>query len=126
MNRCIEVNGRYIGPGYPTYIVAEMSANHNQDYDRAVRIIEAAKEAGADAIKLQTYTPDTMTIDCKNEYFVISGSPWSGRILYDLYREAHTPWDWQPKLKTIAEGLGLDFFSTPFDGTAVDYLEGLL
>lgn len=120
----IEISSRHIGPGYPTYIIAEMSANHNQDFDRAVKIIEAAKETGADAIKLQTYTPDTLTIDCDNEYFCIGkGTIWEGRNLYDLYGEAYTPWEWQPKLKDLANDLGLAFFSTPFDHTAVDFLE---
>ncbi len=126
MSRFIEINGRRIGPGYPTYIIAEMSANHNQDFDQAVRIIEAAKEAGADAIKLQTYTPDTLTIDCDNEYFRIGkGTLWQGRTLYDLYSEAYMPWDWQPRLKQIANELGLDIFSTPFDEIAVDFLEAM-
>jgi sialic acid synthase SpsE len=95
----ITVNNRKVGPGNPTYIIAEMSANHNQDWDQAVKIIEAAKEAGADAVKLQTYTPDTLTIDCDNEYFRIKGTIWEGKNLYALYREAYTPWEWQPKLK---------------------------
>lgn len=119
----IIINHRKIGPGHPAYIVAEMSANHNQDFDQAVRIIEAAKEAGADAIKLQTYRPDTITIDESNEYFQIRGTVWQGEKLYDLYAKAYTPWEWQPKLKAIANKLGLDFFSTPFDTTAVDFLE---
>lgn len=123
-NAYIVVNNRRIGPGYPVYIVAEMSANHNQDFEQAVKIIEAAKEAGADAIKIQTYTPDTLTINCNNEYFQIGkGTLWEGRNFYDLYGEAYTPWDWQPKLKEIANQLGLDLFSTPFDETAVDFLE---
>lgn len=122
----IEINARRIGPGYPTYIIAEMSANHNQQFDQAVRIIEAAKEAGADAVKLQTYTPDTITIDCSNEYFRVKGTLWEGRTLYDLYGEAYTPWDWQPKLKEIANDLGLDLFSSPFDDTAVDFLETMV
>jgi pseudaminic acid synthase len=125
MNPFIKINGRRVGPDYPAYIVAEMSANHNQDFDQAVKIIEAAKEAGADAIKLQTYTPDTITIDCDNEYFRIKGTLWDGHTLYDLYGEAYTPWDWQPRLKEIANELGLDLFSTPFDETAVDFLEGM-
>jgi pseudaminic acid synthase len=125
MNPFIKINGRRVGPDYPAYIVAEMSANHNQDFDQAVKIIEAAKEASADAIKLQTYTPDTMTIDCNNEYFQIRGTLWDGRALYDLYGEAYTPWDWQPRLKEIANGLGLDLFSTAYDDTAVDFLEGM-
>ncbi|MGB0383333.1 MAG: pseudaminic acid synthase [Ardenticatenaceae bacterium] len=124
MTNIIEINGRSIGKGYPTYIIAEMSANHNQDFEQAIKIIEAAKEAGADAIKLQTYTPDTITISCNNQYFQIGqGTIWQGRNLYDLYGEAYTPWEWQPKLKQIANELGLDFFSTPFDETAIDFLE---
>jgi pseudaminic acid synthase len=117
------INKRQIGTGEQTYIIAEMSANHNQDFDQAVRIIEAAKASGADAIKLQTYTPDTMTIDSNQEHFLIKGTLWEGNNLYDLYREAYTPWEWQPKLKDIANDLGLDLFSTPFDPTAVDFLE---
>jgi len=125
MTAWIEINGRRIGPGHPVYVVAEMSANHGQDFAQAVRIIQAAKEAGAEAIKLQTYTPDTLTINCDNEHFRIHGGLWDGRTLYDLYGEAYTPWEWQPKLKELADGLGLDFFSTPFDGTAVDFLEDM-
>jgi N-acetylneuraminate synthase len=119
----LNINSRKIGPGEPVYIVAEMSANHNQDFDQAVRILEEAKAAGADAVKLQTYTPDTITIDCDNEYFKIKGTLWEGKNLYQLYGEAHTPWEWQAKLKGIADQLGLDLFSTPFDTTAVDFLE---
>ena len=123
MDYQIEINSRKIGPGHLSYIIAEMSANHNQDFDQAVKIIEAVKEAGADAVKLQTYTPDTLTIDCDNEYFRIKGTIWEGEYLYQLYSEAYTPWEWQPKLKKIANDLGLDLFSTPFDDTAVDFLE---
>ncbi len=119
----ITINGRAIGAGHPVYIIAEMSANHGQDYDRAVRILEAAKAAGADAIKLQTYTPDTLTIDCDAEPFRIKGTIWEGRTLYELYGEACTPWDWQPRLLQAARGLGLDLFSSPFDESAVDFLE---
>ena len=119
----ILINGRKIGPGKPAYIIAEMSANHNQDFNQAVKIIEAAKEAGADAVKLQTYTPDTLTIDCNNEYFKIKGTLWEGKNLYELYGEAYTPWEWQPKLKKVADNLGLDLFSSPFDSSAVDFLE---
>jgi pseudaminic acid synthase len=115
---------RQIGAGHPVYIVAELSANHNQDYDQAVRIIRAAREAGADAVKLQTYTADTITLRSDGEYFQIRGGTlWDGRTLYDLYDEAYTPWAWQPKLKELAESLGLDCFSSPFDDTAVDFLE---
>lgn len=124
MSVSITINGRMIGPGQPVYIIAEMSANHNQDFDQAVKIIHTAKESGADAVKLQTYTPDTITIDGDNEYFRIGkGTIWEGRTLYDLYQEAYTPWEWQPKLKVIADDLGLDLFSSPFDHTAVDFLE---
>ncbi len=124
MRTKISIHGREIGNGCPVYIIAEMSANHGQDFDQAIRIIQAAREAGADAIKLQTYTPDTLTVDCDNEYFQIGrGTIWEGRRLYDLYQEAYTPWEWQPKLKEIAEDLGLDLFSSPFDATAVDFLE---
>ncbi len=88
----ITINNRKIGPGFSTYIIAEMSANHNQNFDQAVKIVELAKACGADAVKLQTYTPDTITIDCKNEYFKIKETIWKGRTLYDLYGEAYTPW----------------------------------
>jgi N-acetylneuraminate synthase len=124
-NATITVNGHSIGAGCPTYIIAEMSANHQQSFDQAVKLLEAAKEAGADAVKLQTYTPDTLTIDCDQPYFRIQGTLWEGRTLYDLYGEAYTPWDWHPKLKAVAATLGLDLFSTPFDETAVDFLERL-
>lgn len=118
------IGQRNITKGAATYIIAEMSANHGQSYDEAVKIIHAAKEAGADAIKLQTYTPDTITINCDNEYFRIKeGTIWEGKNLYALYKEAYTPWEWQPKLKKIANDLGMDLFSTPFDYTAVDFLD---
>lgn len=106
-----------------TYIIAEMSANHAGSIERAKEIIHAAKEAGADCIKIQTYTPDTMTIDCDNEYFHIDGGTWDGENLYDLYKKAYTPWEWQAELKVEAEKTGIDFLSTPFDKTAVDFLE---
>ena len=121
----IEINGRRIGPGHPAYIVAEMSANHGQDFAQAAELVRAAKACGADAVKLQTYTPDTLTIDCDNDYFRIDGTVWHGRTLYDLYGEAYTPWEWQPKLKRIADEIGLDLFSTPFDAGAVDFLEAM-
>ena len=120
----MKIGRRNIGPEHPVYVVAELSANHNQDFDHAVRIIEAAKEAGADAVKLQTYTPDTITIASDREEFLVSGGTlWDGRNLHDLYAEAFTPWDWQPKLKQVAEDLGMDCFSSAFDSTAVDFLE---
>jgi pseudaminic acid synthase len=124
MEVTLKINGRWIGPGQRAYIIAEMSANHHQDFVGAVKIIKAAKDAGADAVKLQTYTPDTITLDCRNEYFQIGpGTIWAGRNLYELYKEAYTPWEWQPKLKEIADGLGLALFSSPFDHSAVDFLE---
>ena len=122
----IKIGDRIIGEGHPVFIIAEMSANHLQDFDRAVAIIKAAKDAGADAIKLQTYTPDTMTIDCDNDFFIISqGTVWDGKTFYDLYKEAYTPWEWHKPLQKIAEDEGLIFFSTPFDKTAVDLLEDI-
>lgn len=120
----IVIQGRRIGAGHPAYIIAELSANHRQNYDQAVAIIHAAKSAGVDAIKLQTYTADTITIDCRTGPFVVGeGTIWNGRNLHDLYHEAHTPWDWQPKLKAVADSVGLHCFSSPFDVTAVDFLE---
>lgn len=121
----MHIAGRAIGPGCPTYVIAELSANHAQRLEQAIRLVEAAKEAGADAVKLQTYTPDTLTIDCDNEYFRIQGLLWAGRTLYDLYREAYMPWEWHVRLKEVASTLGLALFSTPFDPTAVDFLERL-
>jgi len=115
---------RAIGPNEPVFIIAEMSGNHNQSYTRAKKIIDAAVEAKVDAIKLQTYTPDTITIDCDNEYFQVkTNDAWKGQTLYELYKKAYTPWEWQPKLKEYAEKKGILFFSTPFDDTAVDFLE---
>jgi pseudaminic acid synthase len=117
---------RKIGPGQPVFIVAEMSGNHNQDIKRAYKIIDAAAAAGVDAVKLQTYTPDTITIDCDKEYFKIKvNDAWRGRTLYSLYQQAYTPWEWQGELKAYGEAKGLVVFSTPFDETAVDFLEGL-
>lgn len=109
--------------GSSTYIIAEVSANHNGSIDRAEAIIRLAAESGADAVKLQTYTADTMTIPCDNEYFKIKGTLWEGRTLHDLYQEAYTPWEWTPRLMALAKDLGIDCFSTPFDASAVDYLE---
>lgn len=120
------IGSRRIGPGLPVYIIAEMSANHHQDYEQAAALVRAAKEAGADAIKLQTYTPDTMTLNLRTPEFLIgAGTLWQGQNLYELYGEAYTPWEWQPRLKDLAESLGLDCFSTPFDATAVDFLEAM-
>lgn len=109
-----------------TFIIAELSANHGHDINIAKETIKAAKESGADAIKIQTYTADTLTIDCDNEYFTLNnGTIWDGRTLYDLYKEAYTPWEWQRELMEYANSLGLIFFSTPFDKSAVDFLEEL-
>jgi len=120
----VQICDRTIGPGQPVYIIAELSANHHQDFERAGRLIDAAKDAGADAVKLQTYTPDTITIRSnRSEFRVTGGTIWDGRSLYDLYGEAFTPWDWQPKLKQMANAAGLALFSSPFDETAVDFLE---
>ena len=105
------------------YMIAEMSANHAGSFERAKEILYVAKESGADCIKLQTYTPDTMTIDCDNEYFHISNGTWEGENLYQLYQKAYTPWEWQADLKKEAEKIGLDFLSTPFDKSSVDFLE---
>jgi pseudaminic acid synthase len=118
------VGKRAIGNGHPVYVIAELSANHNQEFEQAVRIVRAARDAGADAVKLQTYTPDTITMRSQLEYFQVHGGTlWDGRTLYDLYAEAYTPWEWQPRLQQVAEELGIDFFSSAFDGTAVDFLE---
>lgn len=126
MGASVTIGKRIIGAGQPVYTIAELSANHNQSFDKAVRIIEAAKEAGADAVKLQTYTPDTMTLRSDLKQFRIDGGTlWDGRSLYELYGEAHTPWDWHPRLKKAANDLGLDLFSSPFDATAVDFLESM-
>ena len=107
----MKIGDRLIGEGQPCYIVAEISANHNQNFENAEKIIHAAKKAGADAVKLQTYTPETMTLDCEREDFQIpSDSIWSGKKLFELYAEAYTPWDWHPKLQRVAHDCGLDFF----------------
>jgi len=122
----IYINGREIGASCPVYVIAELSANHGHSFDQAVAIIHAAKAAGADAVKVQTYTPETITINSENSYFRVGGGTlWDGRNLYDLYREAYTPWEWQPQLKKIANAVGLDFFSSAFDPSAVEFLETL-
>jgi N-acetylneuraminate synthase len=119
-----EIDNRRIGNGAGVYVIAELSANHNQRFDDAVDLVRAARDAGADAVKLQTYTPETLTL-CSNrpEFRVAGGTLWDGKTLYDLYGEAFTPWDWQPRLKAIADELGIALFSTPFDPTAVHFLE---
>ncbi|MBS4028927.1 MAG: pseudaminic acid synthase [Ignavibacteriales bacterium] len=122
----LSISGRKVGEDARVLIIAELSANHQQKFDVAVETIKAAKQAGADAIKLQTYLPETITLDCDNEYFQIKqGTLWDGKTLSELYKEAYTPWEWHPKLQSIAEELGLIFFSSPFDTTAVDFLESL-
>ncbi len=122
----IQINGRRIGAGHPAYIVAEMSCNHGGSFEKAVKLVQEAKRSGADAIKLQTYTPDTLTLDSPQEQFKINkGTAWDGQTLYQLYGKAYTPWDWQPKLKVVADEAGIDLFSSPFDDTAVEFLERL-
>jgi len=122
----ITIAGRRIGPGHPPYIIAEMSGNHGgKDIERAFALLVAAKKAGADAVKLQTYTADTITIDHNGPGFRIEGGLWNGRTLYELYEKAHTPWDWHPRLFAKARELGIALFSSPFDPTAVELLEKL-
>lgn len=125
MSNTICINGRQIGPRFAPYIIAELSANHNGRLETALRLVEEAKTAGADAVKLQTYTPDTITLASEAEEFRIRGGLWDGRTLHDLYREAHMPWDWHKSLFDYARKLGISIFSSPFDRTAVDLLEDL-
>lgn len=125
MNPEIAIAGRNIGPEHAPYVIAEMSANHNGNIETAYKIIEAAKQAGADAVKLQTYRPDTITLNCDTEDFRIHGGLWDGRTLYELYEEAHMPWDWHAPLFAHARKHGITIFSSPFDNTAVDLLEDL-
>lgn len=120
----LSIGKHKVGDEQKVFIIAELSANHGHNFETAVKTIYAAKEAGVDAIKLQTYTPDTITIDCDNKYFQVNqGTIWDGTTLYKLYQSAYTPWEWQPKLKKIAEDIGLECFSSPFDTSAVDFLE---
>src|ERR1700734_4149795 len=121
----VSIAGRAIGPDRPPYVIAEMSGNHNGDIGRALALIEAAKAAGADAGKLQTYTADTITIDHDGPGFIVEGGPWRGRKLHDLYGEAHTPWEWHPRLFEHARAVGIACFSSPFDPTAVAFLQAL-
>lgn len=121
----MKIANRKIGKGHKPYIIAEMSGNHNGDITRAIELIKAAKDAGADAVKLQTYTADTITINHDSEEFMIRGGLWDGSKLYNLYEQAHTPWDWHKTLFDEAEKLGITIFSSPFDHTAVDFLESL-
>lgn len=124
MNKRFKIGNTWVGENAPAFIVAEISGNHNQDYNRAVEIIHAAKEAGANAIKLQTYTADTITLNCDAPCFQIKeGTIWDGMTLHQLYREAYTPWEWQPRLMEEALKLGLECFSSPFDFSSVDFLE---
>ena len=121
----IGLQNKYIGYSCPVFIIAEVSANHGQDFDRAVELVRKAKECGADAVKFQAYTPDTMTIDADNEYFRIKHPQWGGQTLYELYKKAYTPWKWFKELKKIAEDTGIIFLCTAFDKTSVDMLEEL-
>jgi N-acetylneuraminate synthase len=127
MNRVLKIKERIIGQGFAPFIIAEMSGNHNQSIERALEIVRAAAKAGAHALKIQTYTPDTMTIDLDDREFHIGdpGNLWAGQSLYKLYGEAYTPWDWHKRIFDAAAELGLIAFSTPFDDTAVDFLESL-
>ena len=124
MNKEIKIGGRVVSETSPAFVIAEMSGNHLMSFDGAVEIMRAAKEAGADAVKLQTYTADTITLDCDDPCFQITqGTIWDGTTLHKLYETAYTPWEWQPKLKKIADEMGLLLFSSPFDLTSVDFLE---
>ena len=125
MNHFIKIHGRSIGKGFAPYIIAEMSANHNGDIHNAFKIIKMAKESGADAVKLQTYRPDTITMDMKTPEFLIEGGLWGGQSLYELYESAYMPWDWHKPLFDYAKEVGITIFSSPFDKTAVDLLESL-
>ena len=124
MNKQIKIGAHTISSQSPVFVIAEMSANHLMDFDRAVAIMQAAKDAGADAIKIQTYTADTITLDCDDECFQITqGTIWDGTTLHKLYETAYTPWEWQPRLQETAAQMGLEFFSSPFDFSSVDFLE---
>src|SRR3989338_9718584 len=123
------IGNKNIGSGNPCFIVAELSGNHRQKYEEAVELVKAAQKAGADAVKLQTYTPDTITLNSDKKWFRVGGEDnpanWQGKTLYELYQTAYTPWEWQPKLKKLADELGIILFSSPFDETAVDFLEAM-
>ena len=121
----MQIAGRPIGQDSPPYVIAELSANHNGSLATALKLMDAAAATGADAIKIQTYRPDTITLDASTEDFVIRGGLWDGRTLFDLYAEAHTPWEWHPALFERARSLGITLFSSPFDPTAIALLETL-
>ncbi|MBU1014880.1 pseudaminic acid synthase [Patescibacteria group bacterium] len=130
MRTSFKIGGRGVGRGNPCFVIAELSGNHHQRYEEAVELVRAAVAAGADAVKLQTYTPDTITLNSDKEWFVVGSEgdrpeSWQNRTLYDLYQTDHTPWEWQPKLKKFADELGIVLFSSAFDETAVDFLESM-
>ena len=121
----INIGGHPVGEGYSTFIVAELSANHNQDLDLAVKTLRAMKDSGADAVKIQTYKPETITIDCDDDIFQRKTGLWKGQSLFQIYKQGYTPWEWDEKLQRVANDLGMIFFSSPFDKTAVDLLEDI-
>ena len=121
----MQINKSIIGENHPTFMIAEMSANHGHDINKAIDLVYAAKESGADAIKLQTYTADTLTLNHKSKDFYINKGPWSGQYMHDLYKEAYTPWEWHGQLFELADKIGISIFSSPFDPTAIDFLEEL-
>ncbi len=125
MKKEFAIDGRMIGPAHPPYIIAEISGNHNHDFNRLIKMIDVAKEAGADAVKLQTYTADSLTIDSQDDRFMLKGGTWDGWNLYKLYEKAHTPWDWHEKAFAHGRAIGITVFSSPFDMAAVDLLESL-
>ena len=129
MAKTFKIGERLIGEGQPVFVVAELSGNHHQNFDEAVALVKAAQKAGADAVKLQTYTPDTITLNSDKQWFRVGGEDnpenWKGKTLYRLYQTAYTPWEWQPKLKKLADELDIILFSSPFDNTAVDFLEAM-
>lgn len=125
MKQNFKIGGRQVGAGCPAFLIAEISANHSQDIRRAVKMIKEAKKCGVDAVKFQTYTPDTLTIDVNNKYFIIKHSEWGGQTLYDLYKKAYTPWKWFKTLKKAADDEGILFLSSAFDRSSVDFLEDL-
>ncbi|WP_299809977.1 pseudaminic acid synthase [uncultured Roseibium sp.] len=124
-SKTISIDGRRIGVEERPYVIAELSGNHNRDIKRALKLMQIAKDAGADAVKLQTYTADTLTIDHDGPGFVLQGGQWDGRKLYELYQEANTPWEWHKELFDFAASIGISVFSSPFDSTAIDFLEEL-